>query len=226
MKLQPWKAALVTLARILTFRATRQELQQLDARNLTVGLLCVWLAGIGRWWDDPAAGTIQKLGIGSLIYVFVLAWFLWFIIASLRPKHWSYRGILIFVTQTSPSAFLYAMPVELWLGKEAAIMLNLWLLALVASWRVSLWVFYLLRGAELDRFATTIGTLLPLSIIVSVLGFLRVAGAVMSAMGGLRSDASDTADQIVAVLTLIAIVAVGPLLGIHAWLGKQHRNRQ
>jgi hypothetical protein len=53
-----------TTFRILTFRASRQELEDLDRRHLCFGLARTWIVGIGRWWDDPGARLLQHLGLG------------------------------------------------------------------------------------------------------------------------------------------------------------------
>jgi len=38
-----------TVARILAFRASSDELHTLDRRHLALGLLLTWLVGMGRW---------------------------------------------------------------------------------------------------------------------------------------------------------------------------------
>ena|SRR5437867_1523572 len=63
---------LATALRVLTFRASSDELRALNRRHLAVGLFSTWLVGIGRWWEDPRVGLLQHLGIGSVIYVFAL----------------------------------------------------------------------------------------------------------------------------------------------------------
>ncbi len=41
-----------TMARLLTFRLTREEFLEFDHRHLVFGLCCTWVVGVGRWWDD------------------------------------------------------------------------------------------------------------------------------------------------------------------------------
>src|SRR3954454_22335388 len=97
-----------TALRVLTFRASREELHSLDRRHLAFGLVCTWLVGIGRWWDDPGAPLFLHLGLGSVLYVFILSLLLWLIVWPLRPRDWSYERLLTYVTLTSPPAALYA----------------------------------------------------------------------------------------------------------------------
>src|SRR5687768_3351015 len=85
---------LKTALRIVTFQATYDELLALDRRHLVIGLLFTWVVGMGRWWDDPGAHLLQHLGLGSVIYVFVVSLFLWLIAAPLRPENWSYQRLL------------------------------------------------------------------------------------------------------------------------------------
>jgi hypothetical protein len=65
-----------TVARLLTFRLTQKEFLELGGMHLVFGLLCAWLAGMGRYWDDPGAHLLQRLGVGSVIYVFALSFLL------------------------------------------------------------------------------------------------------------------------------------------------------
>ena len=118
---------------------------------LAWGLFTAWLAGIGRYWDHPSAGWWQYAGLGSVAYVFVLAFFLWVVVAPLRPRNWSFVGVLIFVTLTSLPALLYAIPVEKFMALEHAQAANVIFLAVVASWRVALLIVFLRRAAGLTR---------------------------------------------------------------------------
>jgi hypothetical protein len=113
-----------TAARLLTFRITQKEFLELGGRHLVFGLVCAWLAGMGRYWDDPGAHLLQRLGAGSVIYVFALSFFLWLLIWPLRPQNWSYRNV---------AAILYAIPVERWFTLRAATNINILFLAVVAT---------------------------------------------------------------------------------------------
>src|ERR1051326_1990832 len=133
-----WRAAFVTVGRLLMFRASPEELAAVDWRHLALGLVCTWVVGIGRYWDNPRVGVLQHLGAGSVIYVFILSLFLWLIIWPLRPQNWTYSKVLTFISMVSPPAILYAIPVEKFVGLETANAINAWLLASVALWRVAL----------------------------------------------------------------------------------------
>ena len=69
------------------------------------------------------------------------------IVAPLRPRNWSFVGVLIFVTLTSLPALLYAIPVEKFMSLETAQTANVIFLAIVASWRVALLIVFLKRAA-------------------------------------------------------------------------------
>ncbi len=130
---KPLSVVTATL-KLLTFRLSQSEFQQLDGSHLAFGLVCTWLVGIGRYWDHPNAKLLQHLGVGSVIYVFALSLFLWLLLWPLRPKNWRYRNLLTFISLVSPPAALYAIPVERWFSFETATELNVWFLAIVAIW--------------------------------------------------------------------------------------------
>ena len=189
----------------------------LGTPELVVGLTATWFVGMGRWWDDPEAHLLQHLGVGSLVYAFVLALLLWLLIMPLRPEDWSYSGVLTFVALTSPPAILYAIPVERFTDLETARRLNVWFLAVVAAWRVGLLAFYLRRLARLPWFGVIVATLLPLTMIVTLLTVLNLERAVFDVMSGLREEgtAGDSAYGVLIGLTFLSTLLVGPLLVVH-----------
>jgi len=176
--------------------------------------MCTWLVGMGRYWDNPRVGLLQHLGTGSLVYIFILSLFLWLLIWPLRPRHWSYFRVLTFVSLVSPPAVLYAIPVEKFVGLDTANAINAWFLAIVATWRVALLVFFLRRLAELNWFSVITATLLPLTLIVVVLVQLNLEKVVMSMMSGMGSSPSpnDAAYVVLAVLSLLAYLLFLPLV--------------
>lgn len=155
---------------------------------LAVGLVITAIVGIGRSWDDPAATLFDLSGIGSLIYVFVLAAILWITGVPLKPERWTYRSVLLMVTMTALPGIIYAVPVERMLSADAARSTNLLFLAGVAIWRVSLFGFFLRSVARLSPWATTVVMFLPLALIVAPLSLLGILNAIMSSMGGVRTD--------------------------------------
>jgi hypothetical protein len=168
---------------------------------------------MGRYWDNPRVGLLQHLGIGSLVYIFILSVFLWLLVWPLRPRHWSYFRVLTFVSLVSPPAVLYAIPVEKFVDLLTANQINAWFLAVVATWRVALLVFFLRRLAELNWFSVITATLLPLALIVVALVQLNLEKVVMSLMGGMGSPSpNDGAYVVLSVLSLLAFLLFVPLV--------------
>lgn len=202
--------------RFLTFRPMSQAIRAHWQAYLLFGLFFTWLAGIGRYWDNPRAGLWQYLGLGSVAYVFVLALLLWLLIAPLRPKNWSYRNVLLFLTLTAPPAVLYAIPVEKFMSLANARTANVWFLGLVATWRVALLVVFLRRTAGLSAGKTAVATLLPMCVIVLALSLLNLEHVVFNLMGGLRDNlksGNDDAYIVVVTLSVIAFLAA-PVIAI------------
>jgi hypothetical protein len=207
--------------RLLTFRPVGSAIHTRWKAYLAFGFLTTWLAGMGRYWDNPKAEIWQRLGLGSVAYVFVLAMIVWLLLAPLRPKNWTYRNVLLFITLTAPPAFLYAIPVEMFLSPEGARAANAWLLAVVAAWRVALFAVFLRRAAGLNRIATLVATLLPLAIIVLVLAILNLEHVVFDLMSGTPPEARsshDAAYQVVLMLALLSYVSAPLLLVAYAVL--------
>jgi len=214
--------------RLLSFRIQRDELDAFDRRHLLAALGLTWLVGIGRWWDDDGAKLLQKSGLGSVAYIFVLALVLYVVALPLRPRNWSYRHVLTFVGLTAPPALLYAIPVERFLSTPTAAQVNLWFLLVVAAWRVALLVFYMVRHAALSWWKVLAATLLPLASVVMALSFLNLTRGVVEIMGGLRGQtADDLANDIVLGLGMLSFLAFGPLALLYvvavlaAWRGRR-----
>lgn len=198
--------------RLIFFRASQKELVEVGWKHLAFGLFCTWLVGVGRYWDNPRVGLLQHLGVGSVIYVFILALFLWLIVWPLRPRNWSYFRVQTFITLVSPPALLYAIPVEHFYSVEMADGWNLLFLFIVATWRVALLIFFLRRLGELDAVKIGVATLLPLTAIVLTLTALNLEKAVFEIMGGIREGtASDGSYLILILLSWMAVVLFIPL---------------
>jgi hypothetical protein len=202
--------------RLLTFRPVSSAVAAHWREFLLFGLLFTCLAGIGRYWDNPRAHLWQYMGLGSLIYVFVLAFVIWAMLIALKPKNWSYRNVLLFVTLTSPPAILYAIPVERFMSREAAVSANVWFLAIVAIWRLGLYAVFLRRTARLSVGAVIVGTLFPITIIIVALAILNLEHVVFNLMSGIREDersVNDGAYGFVLTLSLFSIL-LAPILAI------------
>jgi hypothetical protein len=214
--------------RLLTFRRPSEAIRAEWKSYLAFGLVFTWLAGVGRYWDNPKAHLWQHLGLGSVAYVFVLALVVWGLLAPLGPRNWSYRNVLLFITLTAPPAVLYAIPVELFMTPSAARATNAWFLAVVATWRVALFAVFLRRVAALSAGAVVVATLLPLAIIVIALTMLNLEHVVFDLMSGTREEdrsPNDTAYGVVFTLSLLSFMASPFLamgyavLAIRAWKG-------
>ena len=176
---------LTNLARVLAGKLRTAQEHPFSRRDLWLGLICAWLAGIGRYWDHPFATLLQRAGLGSVMYVFALALFIWLLGLPLRIKHWRYLDLLTCISLTSPLAFLYALPIERWVAMEKARTINWWFLVVVATWRVVLYALYLLRRAELPIGRCFIMLLLPLTGIVFALVQLNLDHVIFNIMAGI-----------------------------------------
>ena len=172
---------------------------------------------MGRWWDDPGANWLQHLGLGSIIYIFVLAALLWLVVRPFVPENWTYLRVLTFVSLTSPPAILYAIPVESITDLATARTLNVWFLATVAAWRVALLFFFLRRFARLSVLAVFVATLLPIIAIIATLTVLNLERAVFDIMGGLRDSGTenDSAYAVLFVFTLLSLYLVIPVFALY-----------
>jgi hypothetical protein len=215
----PWRNVPATALRLLTFRATNEDLVGLTHRHLVFGLLCTWIVGMGRYYDNPRVGLLQHLGIGSVIYVFAFSLFLWLIVWPLKPPHWSYLRVCTFVSLVAPPAIIYAIPVEQFFDIETANLINVSFLLIVACWRVALLIYFLRVLTGIDAFSIIVTTLLPLTVIVSVLTILNLERAVFSIMGGLRErTANDEAFAVLFLLSLFSYLLFIPLLICYFYL--------
>jgi hypothetical protein len=176
-------------------------------------LIFAWIVGIGRYYDNDRVGWLQHLGIGSVVYVLLLALFLWLLIWPLRPRKWSYLRVAAFISLVSPPAILYAIPLEFLFSVEVANTWNAIFLGIVATWRVALLIFFLRTLGQLDWLKTGIATLLPLAIIVVTLTVLNLEKVVFNLMGGLREPTANDASYTVLVgLTYLALLLFIPLV--------------
>ena len=194
----------------LLFRPAIPDLKTHFKAYLLYVLLVTWIAGVGRYWDHPDAQLWQYLGLGSIAYIFVLSAFLYFVLLPLRPRNWSYRTVLVFVGLTSLPAVLYAIPVERFLSMDTAQSVNAWFLAIVALWRVALYLRFLKSVAGFKGLQIAVSLLLPLSAIIVALSALNLEHAVFEIMAGnpdTPETAGDTAYMVVFLLSAFAYVA-------------------
>ena len=207
--------------RLLTFRSPSPAIREHSRAYLVFGLLCTWAVGIGRYWDNPKAYLWQYLGLGSVAYVFVLAFIIWTLLAPLKPRAWSYRNVLLFITLTAPPALLYAIPVEKFMSLRNAQAANVWFLAVVAAWRVGLLFAFLRRVAGLGGPTIVIAGLVPLVIIVNALAFLNLEHVIFEIMAGIREQdrsGNDSAYAMVWLVSMLSILLAPFLLAAYGWL--------
>lgn len=212
-------AVFTTILRLLTFRLSREEMLAFNNKHLIAGLIGTWLVGMGRYWDDPGAKLLQHLGLGSVIYVFCLALFVWLILKPYFIAHWNYRAVLTFICLTSFPAILYAIPVERFFALQVATKMNVWFLAIVALWRLSLLFYFLRVFTKLNWGYIFSVALLPVCAIVTALSILNLERAVFNIMGGLHDsdkNANNGAYFVLLVITLFSQIALIPLLFAYA----------
>jgi hypothetical protein len=204
--------------RILTFRARRETYAEFDRRHLVFGLVATWIVGMGRWWDDPGAHLVQKLGLGSVVYVFALATVLWLFLLPLRTGPLPWRHVLTLVTLTAPPAAIYAIPVERWMSVEDAIGVNMGFLAVVASWRVAIVVVWMRRALGFLWRDIAAGLFVPLAGVAWTIAAVNPERAnVIEIMGGVRPPTpGDGAMEILQGFGCISILLALPMLFVYS----------
>ena len=210
--------------RFLTFQSLKIEGKR-DLLHLAIaGIVFAWIAGLGRYWDHPSAHIWQYMGLGSVIYIFVLSALIWILALPLRPERWSYLSVLTFVGLTSPLAWLYAIPVERFVPISTAVTANVLFLAIVAMWRVALYVYFLRVIAKLSGAKVFVLTLLPLTGIIFALAALNLEHAVFEIMAGLETERTESEvihDGVyffVLALGVVSVFAAPILFLLYLWL--------
>lgn len=202
-----------TIFRLLSFKLTREEILRFDRSHFIAGLVGTWIVGMGRYWDDPGAKLLQHLGLGSVIYIFVLAALIWLILLPFKIEKCSYFIVLTFISLTSFPAVFYAIPVERFVSIEIANKVNVWFLAIVAAWRLLLLFYFLRKFTRLHLGNILTITLLPICMIISILTALNLHRVVFNIMGGVRNPTQhDDAYMVLMLLTGISVVLIGPLI--------------
>jgi len=64
-----------------------EELASLGWRHFLIGLCATWVVGIGRHWDHDRAEFFQRMGMGSIAYVFPLSAAFWFLQGHWQTGH-------------------------------------------------------------------------------------------------------------------------------------------
>jgi len=219
---------LKTITRLLTFQLTRDEMLQFNYKHFIAGLIGTWIVGMGRYWDKPQASLVQHLGLGSVIYIFILSYFIWVIVLPFRVEKWNPLTVLTFISLTSFPAIIYAIPVEKYFSIDIANTTNAWFLLIVAAWRFSLLIFFLSRYTRLGHTYIATATLLPVCLIINVLTALNLDRVVFDSMCGIVNPSShDNAYVVLVVLSVISLILLIPLLIVYGtciyWQYKQRK---
>lgn len=205
-----------TIFRLLFFKLNKAHLLQLNNTHLFAGILGTWLVGIGRYWDDEKASLLQNLGLGSVIYIFLLAAFIWIIVLPFQIENWTYKIVLTFIALTSFPAIFYAIPVEKFFTIQTANTINVWFLAVVAAWRLCLLFSFLKQFTRLSLGNIITITFMPICLIISVLTILNLHKVVFSIMGGIRNPSPhDSSYFVLMFLTGISLLLILPLIGAY-----------
>jgi hypothetical protein len=196
------------IARTLSFRQSYEDIMLFDQKILLYGIIGTWVAGMGRYWDNPKAEFLQKLGIGSVVYIFVMALLLWLVILPFQVKNWSYIKVLTFVSLTSFPAIIYAIPVEKFVSMAMATRLNSYFLLIVALWRVLMLFRFFKVFAKQSILETIAAMLLPICGIIVTLTILNLEKVVFDIMAGFINPSSNDGAYVVLLnLTYCSVIA-------------------
>ena len=160
-----------------------------------LGLAFVLLAGIARDYDgeDLVAQPYWLIVpfIASAATSFLL-YGLAVVIARPQPplKRVSYQAILSLYWLTAPMAWIYAIPVERWLDACAAMSANLWLLKIIATWRVVLMTRVISVLFHVTHFFAAVIVLFFADSVVVVVSHLTPM-PIWNVMGGVRLTESE-----------------------------------
>jgi hypothetical protein len=201
------------ILKLLTFKLTRDEMLGFNNKHLIAGIIGTWVVGMGRYWDDPKASLLQHLGLGSVIYIFLLAGFIWLILLPFKIEKWNYKTVLTFIALTSFPAIFYAIPVERFFSIATANKMNVWFLAIVALWRLCLLYYFLKQFTRLSTGNIITVTFMPICLIISALTMLNLHNVVFEVMGGIRNPSPhDSSYLVLMLLTGLSMILAIPLL--------------
>ena len=196
---------LIEQYRFLRFQPIQPKLKDHPFVYLTYAILAALLAGVGRHWDKPEALLFDKIGLSSVVYIFVLGTILWIFAKPLKPENWSLLSIYVFMGFCSPCAYIYAIPVEMVMDFWPSVGVNLVLLLIVSIWRLVLFFHHLTRVGKLKRSRAFAAMALPISIAVIALAYLGLTFAALAGMSGIPEEELGT-DLFANVLVLLLLV--------------------
>lgn len=184
---------------------------------LWLGLALVLTTGFAREYDGEDLlhepwHLLIPLG-ASLVTASLLFGLLWIMIRGWGhlPLAATYRMFLTLYWLTAPLAWLYAIPVERFLSPGDSTRANLWLLAIVATWRVVLMIRIVSVVFPMPIWkAATIVLLFADSVLLVVLRLTPLP--IIAIMGGVRLTESQKMLQGITLFTAFMGVCVGLLL--------------
>ncbi|MBX3120373.1 MAG: hypothetical protein KF784_15025 [Fimbriimonadaceae bacterium] len=212
--------------KVLSFRATKEELSKIGPAHLLLGVVMTWLVGMGRWWDDPEALPTQKSGAGSVIYIFVLGTVLWLFCRPIFRENSKWIQMVGFIGLTAPPAALYAIPVERFTDLHTAGSINYTFLGIVAIYRVALMLWYLCKIHSIGVWAAASVIGLPITAMLSILFATGLMNAIANVMSNIREiHSSEFAGFGEAIFTIgCGAIVLLPVFGfsyIKAWRDAQ-----
>jgi hypothetical protein len=86
---------------------------------------------------------------------------------------------------------------------ETSASINIWFLAIVAIWRVALYVYFLRTLAKLNGIVILVASLLPITLIIVTLSLLNLEHATFEIMAGINASEQTSADG--AYLTVVVL---------------------
>lgn len=85
-RLAIFRNILIDIGRLLTFRRPRAIFDDQWMAYLICGIAITLAVGIGRYWNNPHAELWQRLGLGSVAYVVLLALALRLLLLPFKPE--------------------------------------------------------------------------------------------------------------------------------------------
>lgn len=189
---------LTTIAKYLI--GDRQAILQVanTPHALWLGLLFVLSAGFAREYDGEDLlrepwHLLLPLGasVATATLLFGLLWLVFTGWKKFDSTPRAYRAFLRLYWMTAPLAWLYAIPVERWMSAGDATLANLWLLGIVALWRVVLMIRVVGVIWNLPAAWHGIGPVMLFADTVALVLLQLTPLPVISIMGGIRLTESE-----------------------------------
>lgn len=211
----------LTLVRYLA--GDREAIGQVAAcRNAwKVGLVFVFSAGLAREYDGESLlhePWHLALPLAASIVTSLVLFLMVSLVAHRRgvkllgsPR--SFRQFLGLFWMMAPMAWLYAIPVERFMSPGNATAANMWLLGIVATWRVVLMIRVISVVFGVTRLRDAISTVMLFSDVVMLIAVHAMPVPVWAIMGGVRLTQSE---QI--ILNVTCTLKLVGILSLPVWL--------